>query len=118
MGRWPMSRRLLRVTDMREPPTYRRASNTPTLAPPERANAAKRGYGSAWQRERNAVGMDNHACEECWKNGLATKATHLDHVTTRRRGGLDHKSNYQRLCDTCHDRKTATHDGGFGNKVK
>lgn len=104
---------------MRAPPTYKRASSTPTLAPIEdqRGSSTDRGYGAAWRVSRRGK-VKGIACVECLKAGLIVEARQLDHVKARRRGGLDHDSNYQPLCDTCHSRKTATHDGGFGNATK
>lgn len=43
------------------------------------------------------------------------KSSHADHITPKRDGGLDDVSNLQGTCHSCHSRKTAAHDGGFGN---
>lgn len=38
----------------------------------------------------------------------------VDHITPLTAGGTNDESNLQALCKQCHDRKTATEDGGFG----
>jgi len=47
-------------------------------------------------------------------DGRIEIATHVDHVVPRSAGGTDAWSNLQPLCASCHSRKTALHDGGFG----
>jgi 5-methylcytosine-specific restriction endonuclease McrA len=42
----------------------------------------------------------------------------LDHTTPRKAGGADIAHNLVWLCHSCHSRKTARHNGGFGNKFK
>lgn len=44
----------------------------------------------------------------------------VDHITPHKgdRGLFWDRNNWQALCKTCHDTKTAAEDGGFGNKVK
>ncbi|MDP6619089.1 MAG: HNH endonuclease signature motif containing protein [Nitrospinota bacterium] len=37
-----------------------------------------------------------------------------DHMIPRRLGGEDTDENLQALCKSCHSRKTAREDGGFG----
>lgn len=39
-------------------------------------------------------------------------ANTVDHVTPARAGGV---RLFQAMCASCHSRKTATYDGGFGN---
>lgn len=49
------------------------------------------------------------------------KATNVDHIQPRPRGAeglteLDVLSNLSPQCSSCHSRKTALYDGGFGNR--
>ena len=79
---------------------------------PDRPSAAKRGYGSKWQKASKAYLQSHPLCVECVKLGRYTKATVVDHIVPHRG---DQKlfwdqSNWQALCKTCHDRKTLTED--------
>jgi len=70
------------------------------------------------QRARTAFLRDHPLCtgRACVENGRVTPATVVDHKTPHR-GDMAlfwDRSNWQSLCKTCHDRKTATEDGGFG----
>lgn len=47
--------------------------------------------------------------------GRPTVANHVDHITPKRRGGTDVRSNLQSLCHSCHSRKTALEDGRWGD---
>lgn len=80
-----------------------------------RLSAARRGYGTSWQAMREAAYRAlPYRCAVCGN----TERLHLDHKTPRERGGGDELSNLQWLCPSCHSRKTATTDGGFGNAMK
>jgi len=70
----------------------------------------------AWRELRAAKLRADPLCVECYAQGIVTPATHVDH----RDGddGNDAWDNLQSLCAPCHSRKTATQDGGFGNKPK
>jgi len=48
------------------------------------------------------------------------RATHVDHVLAHRgdEGLRLDPNNLQALCHSCHSRKTASLDGGFGNEPK
>lgn len=72
-----------------------------------RPSAAERGYDYAWQQTRASFLAHHPFCIVCGQ-----KATHVDHIVARRRGGSDDESNLQALCASCHSRKTATIDGG------
>lgn len=86
----------------------------------ERGTAAQRGYGYRWQKYTK-VFLGEHPlceCEECKKLGRLLPATVVDHI-------IPHKGDYnlfwdpdnhQAMAKRCHDRKTATEDGGFGRK--
>jgi 5-methylcytosine-specific restriction protein A len=45
-------------------------------------------------------------CRHCRAAGRVTAATELDHIIPLARGGFDHESNLQPLCETCHAKKT------------
>ena len=82
------------------------------LHPEEIRSAAKRGYNSRWRRESKKFLQLHPLCEECLKEGRATPATVVDHIRPHRG---DPKlfwdpSNWQALCKSCHDRKTARED--------
>lgn len=54
----------------------------------------------------------------CAVIGCGRKAAHVDHVIARARGGAPFAvSNLRGRCWSCHSRKTASVDGGFGNPV-
>jgi len=78
-----------------------------------RPTASQRGYGTDWQALRAAT--PHTPCKGCsrpWKSGF-----HLDHKLARNAGGTDDASNLHWLCHSCHSRKTAKQDGGFGHSV-
>jgi len=71
-----------------------------------------RGYDREWRAIRARHLSDRPACARC---GSRTRL-HVDHVRPHR--GIDalrlDPANLQTLCVSCHSRKTATADGGFG----
>lgn len=67
-----------------------------------RGNAAQRGYDAQWRKKRKQYLKENPFCVWCGK-----MAKHVDHVIPLRRGGEDHRDNYQSLCHSCHSSKTA-----------
>ena len=75
-------------------------------------------YRSAeWRAVRAAVlHRDGYRCAtpRCDR-----RASHVDHILAVSRGGgaLD-PANLRSLCASCHSRKTATADGGFGNRLR
>ena len=84
-----------------------------------RGSAAKRGYGRRWRRESKAHLRANPLCVDCEAEGKVTAATVVDHEKPHR-GDMVlfwDRSNWRSRCKTHHDRKTATHDGGFGNPL-
>lgn len=81
-----------------------------------RGSACARGYDRHWQRFRLWYLRAHPLCEECLRQGRTEPARDVDHITPLVQGGarLD-PDNVQALCHSCHSRKTATEDGGFGN---
>ena len=79
---------------------------------PDRPSAAKRGYGSKWQRLSKAYLRKHPLCVKCMARGRFTAATVVDHIIPHR--GDPHlmwdESNWQALCKSCHDHKTWTED--------
>lgn len=80
--------------------------------PDPRASAARRGYGAAWRKMRAAFLRAHPTCQA---PGCGRPSAHADHRKPRAAGGADHPSNLVALCASCHSRKTAKRDGGFGN---
>lgn len=86
----------------------------------ERGSAASRGYGAKWRRERADYLRDNPLCVRCLDDEHVVAATVVDHIVPHKGDQklFWRRSNWQALCKTCHDRKTATEDGGFANPVR
>ena len=82
----------------------------------KRGTAHQRGYTGRWRKARVGFLNKHPLCAECERNGLITEATVVDHIIPHK--GDDalfwDRNNWQPLCKPCHDRKTATEDGGFG----
>ncbi len=80
-----------------------------------RQRRGPRYYDTArWKRLRNMVLARDPLCVECLGFGIIRSATHVDHIKPLSEGGTNHKDNLQGLCASCHNRKTAKQDGGFG----
>lgn len=81
---------------------------------------SKRGYTREWDRCSKAYLQSNPLCVHCMRTGVRTAATITDHITPHK-GDMSlfwDESNWQSLCKRCHDVKTASEDGGFGNKKR
>lgn len=86
----------------------------------KRGSAHQRGYGARWQKASKAW-LRAHplcACPDCDSGRKrVTPAVLVDHRVPHR-GDMKlfwDSSNWQSMAKACHDRKTATEDGGFGN---
>nr|DAW14896.1 MAG TPA: HNH endonuclease [Caudoviricetes sp.] len=82
----------------------------------DRLSAHRRGYDRAWRVASKQFLIAHPLCVMCEQNGILRPATVVDHIVPHK-GDKDlfwDMSNWQALCKECHDRKTATEDGGFG----
>lgn len=86
--------------------------------PDQRPSAARRGYGSEWREIRAKVLRRQPLCVQCAARGLEEKATDVDHIIPLRAGGTNDMGNLRPLCHSCHSRKTAEHDGAWGNRKR
>jgi 5-methylcytosine-specific restriction protein A len=76
-------------------------------------SAYRRGYDLEWRRIRAAYLRRYKWCVVCGE--LATQVDHLGSLSS---GGTNKWINLQGLCHSCHSRKTAVYDRGFGNRSK
>lgn len=99
--------------------TCHQPNNTPSIATPfrlhakdNRPSAHKRGYDGRWRQARLAFLDDNPLCVFCQSQGLLTPATVIDHIIPHRGNQTRFwdMNNWQALCKSCHDTKTATID--------
>jgi 5-methylcytosine-specific restriction enzyme A len=83
-----------------------------------RPNSAQRGYGSRWRKASAGWLAAHPLCVDPFgvHGGVPVQATDVDHkVPSRGDMNLHWQSdNWQSLCKSCHSRKTAAEDGGFG----
>lgn len=72
-------------------------------------------WTARWRKLRAQVLLANPVCQA---DGCASESTHVDHIIPHR--GDQYlawdRYNLQALCARCHSRKTASQDGGFGNR--
>ena len=81
-----------------------------------RGSSASRGYGSRWQKAREAYLGRHPLCAQCRALGRIVPATVVDHIV-QHKGNHElfwDSGNWQVLCKPCHDRKT----GGEGRAAK
>ena len=80
----------------------------------DRKSSRERGYTGKWEKERKAYLADHPFCDCC-----GAPATVVDHIKPHKgdKRLFWSRSNWQPLCASCHGRKTARQDGGFGNEV-
>ena len=83
-----------------------------------KGTSADRGYDYRWRKLRNRFIAQHPHCAECLKRGVITMATDVDHIIPHRGDArlLYDEANLQSLCKSCHSKKTASEDGGFGNR--
>lgn len=95
------------------------------LHKPERVNYKRNAdytsmYNWQWKKVRARYLKEHPLCVSCYADGKLTPANVIDHIKPHK-GDKElfwNEDNYQALCKSCHDSKTATEDGGFGNKKK
>ena len=82
------------------------------LLHPDRPSAAKRGYGSKWQRVSKVYLRKHPLCVKCLAQGKFVTATVVDHIQPHRGDKvlMWSESNWQALCKPCHDRKTGNEE--------
>ena len=75
-------------------------------------SAARRGYGSKWQRVRKRYLKEHPFCVECLKEGRYVPATDIDHIVAHRGDAMAFwdESNWQALCHRHHSIKTQRDD--------
>ena len=87
----------------------------------ERGTAYERGYGARWQKASAAFLRAHPLCQcpECQEGKLRVLPSQVtDHIVSHR-GDMRlfwDRANWQAMSKTCHDKKTAREDGGFGNR--
>lgn len=83
-----------------------------------RGSSSQRLYGARWRQARAQFLREHPLCEcsEC-RGRRVTASTVVDHIVPHRGDPLLFwdTTNWQAMAKTCHDRKTAREDGGFGN---
>jgi 5-methylcytosine-specific restriction endonuclease McrA len=71
----------------------------------QRESSSKRGYGSRWQKAREAFLRAHPLCADHLKRGQVVQASVVDHVTPHRgdKQLFWDSTNWQSLCKHCHD---------------
>lgn len=80
----------------------------------DRGTAHQRGYDAEWKKHRDQFLSEHPLCVECRRKGYVMPATVVDHIIPHK-GDKDlfwNKSNWQPLCETHHNIKTASEDRG------
>lgn len=80
----------------------------------QRGSAYQRGYGPEWRKWRDEFLGNNQLCVHCLKENRITAARVVDHIVPHK-GDMqlfNDRNNWQALCKSCHNRKTATEDKG------
>ena len=74
-----------------------------------RPSAHQRGYNHKWRRERKRFLAKNPICRICEDEGYVKSASVVDHIVPHRGDQklFWDKSNWQPLCQRCHNAKTA-----------
>lgn len=75
-------------------------------------------YDARWHKARRMYLASNPLCAECMRRGRVTAAAVVDHIVPHKNNPalFWQEDNWQSLCTKHHNKKTASEDGGFGNK--
>ena len=78
----------------------------------KRPSAHKRGYDYRWNQARLAFLDEHPLCKHCQDKDMIVAATVVDHIIPHRgdQSRFWNQDNWQPLCKSCHDIKTATID--------
>ena len=82
-----------------------------------RPPSSQRGYGAKWRKARADYLSEHRRCVLCAREGRSTLADTVDHIIPHK-GDMKlfwDRKNWQACCQSCHSRKTAKQDGGFGH---
>ena len=79
-----------------------------------RGSARERGYDSQWEEIRAVVIREEPFCRLCLAAGRRTPSAEVDHIRPLRAGGTHTRVNLRALCATCHRRRTAIDQSGWG----
>ena len=87
----------------------------------QRGSAHARGYGARWQKASAAFLRAHPLCQcpECGEGELRTRVSQVTDHKIPHRGDMAlfwDSDNWQAMAKECHDKKTATEDGGFGHR--
>jgi len=78
-----------------------------------RPSAKERGYNSKWRRRSKLFLKAYPLCAECLKHNKLTPSTVVDHIIPHRGDPVlmwDETTNWQALCESCHNKKTRKYD--------
>ena len=78
-----------------------------TIIQTRNPEAEQRTRGRKWMEIRARWLSEHPLCVMCIAKGYTRPANRLDHIVPLIDGGADDESNYQSLCASCHDEKTA-----------
>lgn len=86
---------------------------------PSRQYAVKQTNTARYRKARKMFLARNPLCVECQRNGIVKASAELDHIIPHKGDPMLFwdQDNWQGLCVSCHSRKTATEDGGWGGKI-
>lgn len=86
----------------------------------QRGTAHQRGYTGVWRKARITYLSSRPLCKLCDDKGIVTPATVVDHIVPHK-GDQDlfwDTNNWQPLCESCHNSKTASEDMGSWSPKK
>ncbi|QXH96104.1 HNH endonuclease [Pseudomonas ogarae] len=82
-----------------------------------RESSTQRLYTYKWQKASKGFLARYPLCAEHERQGEVVAATEVDHIVPHKGDATIfwNRNNWQSLCHSCHSRKTAREDGGWGN---